>query len=125
MAISIRQAATDDIHALRELCIDTFVAAYASFNTKENMEFYLKGNFSGEKILEELEDEGCLAGRAAAGTTPRGCDGRGASAVLSSGSPSVSAVRNSTAGPLGPNEITSPLASGVSPFTRWPLTYVP
>lgn len=56
MQVSIRKAELSDAESLRRLSIDSFVNAYAVFNTKEDMEQYLAENFSEKTIAEELVD---------------------------------------------------------------------
>jgi diamine N-acetyltransferase len=52
--ITFRLAQTTDLIELRELCISSFVQAYAQFNTEENMRTYLSENFSEEKLSGEI-----------------------------------------------------------------------
>lgn len=54
--LTIRRSQLSDLNALRKLSIDSFVKAYAAFNTDEDMENYLSSNFSEEKTREELAD---------------------------------------------------------------------
>lgn len=56
MSIQIRQAVPEDLSALRELSIRSFVTAYAAHNTEEDMEQYLRENFSEETLASELSD---------------------------------------------------------------------
>lgn len=56
MKLAIRRSQISDLNSLRELSIDSFVNAYAAFNTEEDMQYYLSTNFSAEKIQEELSD---------------------------------------------------------------------
>lgn len=56
MQLTIRPAGISDFIHLRHLSVDTFVRAYASFNTDEDMQNYLSANFSEEKLREEITD---------------------------------------------------------------------
>jgi len=55
--ITTRIAIPDDLDDLRDLAIQTFTAAYARFNTSENMRKYISENFSEAKLNEELNSE--------------------------------------------------------------------
>lgn len=53
----IRRAEITDAETLRVLAVESFVHAYAAYNTESDMQNYLASNFSIEKIEEELADE--------------------------------------------------------------------
>lgn len=56
MSIQIRQAVPEDLNALRDLSIRSFVNAYAAHNTAEDMEQYLREHFNEEVLAAELHD---------------------------------------------------------------------
>lgn len=56
MDIVIRECTRDDLDTLRSLAIRTYVEAFESMNTNENMRIYLQTAFSREKLLEELSN---------------------------------------------------------------------
>lgn len=60
MQLHIRPAEISDLLLLRALSIESFVKAYASFNTEADMRNYLSDNFSEEKLQQELSDNSLL-----------------------------------------------------------------
>lgn len=52
--ITITVATVGDHEILRQIAEDTFTETYAGLNAKEDMERYIKMNFSVEKVKEEL-----------------------------------------------------------------------
>lgn len=54
--IHIRVASEKDLSLLVSLGKDTFLAAFAKDNTKDNMDAYISTAFSSERINEELND---------------------------------------------------------------------
>ena len=56
MDIVIRECTMDDLETLRDLAIRTYVEAFESMNTKENMRIYLATAFSKAKLQEELSN---------------------------------------------------------------------
>ena len=55
-ALDIRMAVPHDAERLAELARRTFIAAFAEYNTAENMAHYADKAFSEAQILAELED---------------------------------------------------------------------
>ena len=54
--ITIKKVGTKDIDQLQEIGRQTFFETFASVNTAENMNEYLKNSFSTEKLKNELSD---------------------------------------------------------------------
>lgn len=53
--VIIKRATTEDVIALQEISIRTFVETFAEANTKENMERYLADSFDINMLTEELK----------------------------------------------------------------------
>ena len=56
MNITIKPATKTDVLLLSELSTQTFYETYASFNTKENMESYVKNNFNVEVLKKNFDE---------------------------------------------------------------------
>ncbi len=57
MCITVRRCTVEDLEALRNLSIDTYVETFEAYNTPENMAEYLGRAYDLEKLKRELEDE--------------------------------------------------------------------
>jgi len=55
--IEFRKCTLDDLLVLRDISIETFVTAFSSQNTKEDMEIYVSDSLAVEKIKEELSNK--------------------------------------------------------------------
>jgi len=56
MNITIREATKINVLLLSELSTQTFYETYATFNTKENMESYVKNNFAVEALEKNFDE---------------------------------------------------------------------
>lgn len=56
MTITIRTATKADVLLLSELSTQTFYETYAAYNTKENMEGYVKNNFNVETLEKNFDE---------------------------------------------------------------------
>ena len=52
--IEIRSASIDDIPAMREVAIESYVEKFSQYNTPENMEAFLKEAYSLEQLTKEF-----------------------------------------------------------------------
>ena len=52
----LRNVAMADLDLLREVSIQTFMAAFAHMNTPENMSFYLDQAFNNDQLSKELDN---------------------------------------------------------------------
>jgi ribosomal protein S18 acetylase RimI-like enzyme len=58
MRLEIRACKKEDLEALRQICILTYVETFGADNTPENMKLYLEKSFNREKMEEELSNPG-------------------------------------------------------------------
>lgn len=58
MTTAIRIATIEDLHALREIGIETFGDTFAAQNKPENMRVYLEKAFDEQQLAQELSDPG-------------------------------------------------------------------
>jgi len=72
MMISIRQCVKDDVPVLVALGIQTFKETFEEVNTSENMNLYLSGSFTHDRVSEELEETGAVFFIAEAESEPVG-----------------------------------------------------
>ena len=56
--IIIKKVAEDDLSILKEISIKTFTETFAKDNTPEDTQKYIETNFTDEKILSEIKNEG-------------------------------------------------------------------
>lgn len=54
--ISIEKISLNEIEELRNISVNTFYEAFIWGNTEENMQNYIRENFSTEKLIDELSD---------------------------------------------------------------------
>ena len=55
--LRIKVACTKDTATLGRLGKQTFIETYASFNSKKNLQKYIKAHFSKKSTLSQLEDD--------------------------------------------------------------------
>lgn len=58
MGLEIRECRIEDLEALRQISILTYVETFGADNTPENMRLYLERAFNKEKMEEELSNPG-------------------------------------------------------------------
>lgn len=58
MTLEIRECKKEDLEALRQISILTYVETFGADNTPENMKLYLENAFNREKMEEELSNPG-------------------------------------------------------------------
>ena len=56
--IIIKKVTEDDLSILKEISIKTFTETFAKDNTPEDTQKYIETNFTDEKILSEIKNEG-------------------------------------------------------------------
>jgi len=71
-ALEFVKVKANDVEALRDLSIATFVSTYAEYNTKEDMENYITTEFSIQKLLSGIESANASFYFAVADKTPLG-----------------------------------------------------
>jgi ribosomal protein S18 acetylase RimI-like enzyme len=70
--VNIRAAHANDAELIADLSRDTFYETFAEFNTKENMDMFMTGQFSKEKLMTEVMERGNIFYVAFIGDTPAG-----------------------------------------------------
>jgi len=58
--IAIRPAQAEELGPLRKVAIETFIEAFADFNTSENMEAVLREAYHPDTLEKELREEGSV-----------------------------------------------------------------
>jgi len=54
--LKIKEVSIDDLEELKNICEKTFYQTFSNQNTEEDMENYLKNNFSLQKLESEIKD---------------------------------------------------------------------
>ena len=59
--IEVRPARLEELGLLRKVAIETFIEAFAEFNTAENMEAFLKEAYHPDTLEKEWREEGSMS----------------------------------------------------------------
>ena len=70
--INIRTAHAGDVEMIADLSRATFYETFAEYNTKENMDLFMTGPFSKEKLMAEVVEPGNIFYIALIGNEPAG-----------------------------------------------------
>ncbi len=59
--IELRPARLEELEMLRKVAIETFIEAFAEFNTAENMEAFLRETYDPDTLEKEWREEGAIS----------------------------------------------------------------